>query len=88
MSQSGLRLTGCDLRINCKCKGGGRPCWRFAKSTYCESNKIYPSQGRVAEVSGKRQRLLDIAGKFFDFPQDGWSEYLLLVSADLKDSCL
>ena len=46
------------------------------------------SQGRVAEVSSKRQRLHDIASKFFDFKPSMWMEYLLLLSAILRDSCL
>jgi hypothetical protein len=42
----------------------------------------------VAEISSKQERLRDIASKFFDFRPTMWMEYLLLISAVLRDSCL
>ena len=42
----------------------------------------------MAEIPGKRLRLKDVATKFNEFSSDSWMEYLLLIAAILKDSCL
>ena len=51
-------------------------------STYCN----YNYQGKVAELSSKQERLQDIAAKFHDFRPTMWMEYMLLISAVLRDS--
>ena len=53
----------------------------------CKSNNML-YQGAEAEVSGKQQRLLDVAKKFYQFTSAMYGEYLLLISAILKTDAL
>ena len=88
MSVCGTPSSGCVLRINSRSRGGRRRWSRFQTKVFLLFLSQRLSQGRVAEISGKRMRLKVVASKFNGFAADSWKEYLLLIATILKDSCL